>query len=278
MRRDNLVFADLLKAAAAKAGVPYCDHRDTLPRHATKRYGYRSPEAILSVCYHHQGGDPRVGPVVDGSAYTEAVYAIARYHSGPDSHLSPRGAPGIAYTLVVDPSGGIHFCNDIETRTWSQGYRGRPGDENKTWMGVLFMGNMVSQGNPSGHAPTDAQLKMAKTLWDDVFAPFGLDASEATTHNRLGKPNCPGDHLTSVINEIRSQEKPTEISDRLNTVENRQRALNLVLDIAPLLIDGVAGPKTVAAIRIFQRLVGLVQDGVWGRNTERKMRGKLNRA
>jgi len=54
----------------------------------------------------------------------------------------------------------------------------------------------------------------------------------------------------------------------LNTILGVQRALNLLkVTVSPLVEDGLNGPKTNAAVRVFQRAHGLVVDGVVGVET-----------
>ena len=51
------------------------------------------------------------------------------------------------------------------------------------------------------------------------------------------------------------------------TVKTIQQRIN-ALHIASLSVDGVSGPCTQAAIKSFQRICGLIQDGAWGSHTE----------
>lgn len=58
---------------------------------------------------------------------------------------------------------------------------------------------------------------------------------------------------------------------KIKTVKEQQTFLNKVNAgsiIGTLVIDGQAGSKTIASIKIFQQIEGLEVDGVWGKKTE----------
>jgi peptidoglycan hydrolase-like protein with peptidoglycan-binding domain len=50
-------------------------------------------------------------------------------------------------------------------------------------------------------------------------------------------------------------------------VKNRQAYLNATFN-AGLVVDGIVGPKTKAAIAAYQRVLGITADGIWGPQTE----------
>ena len=58
---------------------------------------------------------------------------------------------------------------------------------------------------------------------------------------------------------------------KIKTVKEQQQFLNKVnvgSIIGTLVVDGEAGSKTIASIKIFQQIEGLTVDGVWGKATE----------
>jgi hypothetical protein len=61
----------------------------------------------------------------------------------------------------------------------------------------------------------------------------------------------------------------------LDTVADVQRAL-VKLGFAPGPIDGIAGPKTKAAVVAFQKSVGITADGIAGPITKGKLREALS--
>ncbi|MES2403745.1 MAG: GH25 family lysozyme [Pseudomonadota bacterium] len=69
---------------------------------------------------------------------------------------------------------------------------------------------------------------------------------------------------------------PTHPPPDLTTTLGVQQALNLLGQAPPLKEDGVRGPKTIAAIEIFQKKAGLVQDGVVGPKTQAALRAVLS--
>ena len=238
------------------------DLRGQLPTHPTKRYGARPLTELRGMCWHQQAGRPNPDNV-------RALRAVAAYHSGPDSHLAEGGAPGIAYSLAVAPDGCTYILHDLEVATWSQGWRDRPGDENRELVAVLFLGDFAGPGHPGGE-PTGAQLLAGLRLWECLSRAFLWDAGALWGHYLLGKPACPGNTLQAVVEAVRSHAAPPP---GLGTWHERQTALRAV--VPELVVDGVPGPATKAAIVRFQRTAGLVPDGVWGPATERALLGRV---
>lgn len=286
---------DALRAFCAALGVEFYDLRDILPERS--QYRERNLAHVRGLAYHHQAARPTPKPAPasivaallqrgqavaqDGGRWLRAVWRVAEYQTGPDSHLADDGAPGIAYTLVTDPDGGLYLVNDPEEAPWSQGYARRPGDENAEWMSVLFMGFMRSEEHPDGDSPTPMQIAIAallpmalKRTWSPAI---GWDLGETTAHAWLGKPACPGSTLKAVVLSYMEHGPHRDTSPELDSWLGRQRGLNRVLSPSPgLTEDGTFGPRTKAALRRFQREQGLTADGMWGPRTRAALEAALS--
>lgn len=60
----------------------------------------------------------------------------------------------------------------------------------------------------------------------------------------------------------------TAVTSGSPEVQKLQQRLNMLHISSPLAIDGIAGPLTTAAVKKFQGICGLTQDGIWGPKTE----------
>ena len=228
------------------------DIRDKLPRHATKRFTKRTIDDIAGGCLHHTAG--RDNP-----------YNTAAYHVGPN-HVSQTGAPGLLYTFYIDLKGVIYWCNDLEAVTWSQGGHGSPlagTDANYNYMAI------VCGGDFSKSEPTLLQMLSFLTLWAhltgersaealpvELFDALPCEPSALWGHYDFGKPACPGPTLQAIIKAISYH------ADTLTTVADWQEALTAAG--YPLIIDGIWGPKSAAALAAYQTAHGLIIDGVRG--------------
>jgi len=214
----------------------------------------RSPEDLLGMVWHQELG-------------WGSVEAVARYHTGEDSHLREGGAPSIAYTFAIRRDGQIVLCNDLERAPWSQGFRGRPGDENAEFVSVMLEGFFRGPGvtDPTAGEPNDPQLLSAFTLWQIAHARWGWQGDDLHGHYHFGKPSCPGHTLQAVIEAVRENAPDPDLD--LSTVDGRQEALR-ALGFYRGEVDGLWGPRSRGALIRFQDSVGLPADGVWGTETE----------
>jgi len=252
---------DLIAALRAE-GLSVHDLRGQMPEHPEKRFKGRDPGALLGMTVHHSA---------TAAGSVAAFSAIAKYHIGPN-HVSETGAPGILYTLGIAWDGAVAVFHDLDVRPWSQGYRGRRGDENAEFLSVLAIGNFQSADNPIGGEPSGEQISavcrvaaVCRRLWGAAF--------RVTGHYQFGKPACPGATLETVVRALESHtQRPGETAEAvlliergidLSTTLGLQRALELA-GYSPGEADGVPGPRTRAALVAFQREADLDADGVLG--------------
>lgn len=209
----------------------------------------------LGICVHHSAAPQKVGGRLDQHASVH----LDRWES----------AGGIAYTMGILPDGKVVLCWDFDLRLYSQGWKDDKtnpetlGDENIKWKGVLVDGNFNGPHNPtSDEQPTAAQVHALEAVRAAFWVLFGM--KEVTTHSEHGKPACPGERLEqwAMAHKNIINTKITIDSDK-----DLQFALNkLGFDCGTP--DGVIGPKTLKAIKMFQVEHSLVADGIVGPNTK----------
>jgi len=164
----------------------------------------------------------------------------------------------------------VLVCHDISVKTWSQGTRNIPGDENKDYLAVAFQGDFAGPGHPGGE-PTSMQMAVALHFWFACRDQWpGWDEARIFGHFDFGKPACPGSTLEAMIRSIRCE----FVSNALRTNESRQQALQQ-FGFYTGAIDGVWGPESRAALVVFQRHHDLEVDGIWGPMTTAAMLAAL---
>lgn len=242
-----------------KAKIPNIeDLRSSLPKNPKHAWGKRDVSKIKGVVFHQALG-------------WSSVEDVAKYHTGPQSHLKAGGVHSISYTFAIRRNGSICLCNDLDQRVWSQGYAPRPGDENAEFMSVLFEGMFKAPGfeDPKAGEPTLEQLKSGIQLWESLRDIWGLDNSSLYGHYHFGKPACPGYTIQQLIETVRSDKQYTPITVDLSTPKSKQKALSLAgYDIV---VDGLWGSKSKATLKKFQSDHGVSETAVWNSETEAKI-------
>jgi len=136
-----------------------------------------------------------------------------------------------------------------------------------------------------GQKPWDSLVELCASLYDSCnISPLNIKG-----HRDFSNTNCPGDWLYSQLPRLRKQ-----VADKLNLQftpeeqENESPSVDLkfgstgsaviklqqrLRDRAfnPGAADGVFGEITEAAVKAFQRSVGLLDDGIVGINTRREL-------
>ena len=215
---------------------------ETLAHHATKKWDKRDPEKLK-------------GAVVHQSLETYGTASgNAKYHVSPN-HVSADGLPGLSYTIFIERKGRVILANPVDCKTYSQGYGGRPGDENEEFLSICVGGNFSAPGYAGTQTPTANQLELLKRTWEKLKEVFGWFDEDLYGHYHFGKPTCPGNELAEFIDSVR----PRTFT---STVE-RQKALQK-LDYYKGTVDGQWGPGSKTALTEFQKKAGLIPDGVWG--------------
>ena len=203
-----------------------------------------------------------------------SVEAVAKYHTSKNSHLKEGGVESIAYTWAIRRNGQIVLCNDFSKATWSQGFRGRTGDENAEFMSVMFEGLFHGEHvtDPSAGDPNEEQFLAGLVLWRVCRNVWGWQSDDLYGHYHFGKPSCPGAALSTVIDAVRVN-APKPAYD-FGKVHDRQQALK-TLGYYTAEVDGQWGAMSKGALINFQADHGLAADGVWGPRTQAAMNKAL---
>lgn len=241
------------------------DARASLPRNAKgAKWKKRNPDTLQGLVWHQELG-------------WGTVEEVARYHTSSQSHLRRGGVESLAYTWAIRRDGQLMLCNDLDRAVWSQGYKGRKGDENAEFMSVMFEGMFHGAGvtDPSAGEPNAQQLLSGLMLWQACQRVWKWTDDCLYGHLQFGKPACPGTTLKTVIEATRAN-APKQDFD-LDTTVGRQKALRDLKSYTGKL-DGVWGPASRGALTRFQTRHGLAADGVWGPNSEAAVKRALRDA
>ena len=246
----------------------FLDSRSTLARHPSKRFNSRPVDQIVGIVVHQTAG--RDNP-----------FGTAKYHVGKN-HVSETGCPGLLYTFFIRQNGEIHWANDLDAETWSQGGRGTPvpgTQPNKHFLSVVLGGDFNGAGGhigDDGH-PTAHQIHALLCLTQhltgghkspaipsELFAALSCSSAALYGHQNFGKPACPGVTGQAIVDGIRHHlETPEQWSS-----EDWQKALVGAGFLTDGDVDGAWGPKSKTALVAFQRSRGLAVDGLRGTLTK----------
>ena len=253
MSAENDILKHLVDLSAMLDLPATQDQRKSLPQSKTHKWRTRSVKDIKGMCWHQALGEIN-------------TVGIARYHSSTSSHLNKgKGVQTISYTWSIEKDGRIILCNDFKSKTWSQGTRDIAGDENALYMSVCFCGEFRGKGHDKGSfGPTEPQMQSGMLLWRVCRNYFKWSKAEIKGHFDFGKPACPGLILEGMITSMRHGIEENEIS--FESPKGRQALLNHMG--ANLVVDGLWGAKSTAALKAFQSKYKLVPDGIWGKKTE----------
>lgn len=231
------------------------DHRQTLPRHRGRSWTTRPPNKLQGLVVHQSLEERGL------------ARGIASYHVGPN-HISTVGLPSLSYTLFIEKDGAVLLANDVEDRTWSQGYADPNWvDENALYLSVCVGGNFSGPGYRGSQVPTKAQVRSLSQLWGICSDLWEWADTQLFGHFHFGKPACPGTELLEFIYALRPYQFVSMV--------DRQVALQK-LNHYDGEVDGVWGPKSKAALVSFQRKEGIPHDGAWGEATTEAIISRLS--
>jgi N-acetyl-anhydromuramyl-L-alanine amidase AmpD len=240
------------------------DWVDKLPWHPQRRWASREIATIDRIVIHQ-------------TLTTATIEEINQYHitPSPHNHLSPRGAPHIAYHYLIKPGGQPVQANRIEHICW------HTKGQNTVAIGVALCGNFVGEGYLDGDSgPSQAQSSTMKELINLLQVAYHIPNMKIYGHYHYGKPACPGTAVKEWIESIRKPEEDIigdpEQRDLANAIyavvhgwtsQKRitfyQKGFNAIgFPSGPA--DGILGWQTTRAIRSFQLHYKLTCDGIMG--------------
>lgn len=234
------------------------DKRSVLRRHTNKSYRTRAKSTISNIAIHHSA-------TTSGSAEAFANY-----------HVNTLSWPGIGYHFVIDKSGTIYQCHDLEVISY------HVGNHNARAVGICMIGNFVIE------SPTESQMKAALELTNDLLKQLNLSVHNVWGHNEFSGHAgtlCPAidmnqfrtrlmttyQHLNKTIERSPTyvvETKRTYLSqgDQGDDVLQLQKSLKK-LGFDPIYLDGIFGPATYRALIRFQRYARISVDGIAGPET-----------
>lgn len=124
----------------------YTDVRETLPRHATKKYKRRALSAIDMIVVHCSDAD-------------WTLEQLADYDIKPN-HISKTGCPAVTYHDVIMKDGHLYHCLDYTERSWHAGkWNGR-----SAAVCLMYRATNKVKGKPNYHPPEDAVKRLTRHL------------------------------------------------------------------------------------------------------------------
>lgn len=179
--------------------------------------------------------------------------------------IQEKGLSDIPYNWVIIADGSVLEGRGMRYRCAANGTV----DGNLRFPAVMFPGDYRTGAN----ALTSAQITSFRELRRFVLG-VAAKATDLKPHSFFKPTECPGQNIVNAMPALLQQTPsplppPRPVLRRGSTgqaVKSLQMALNS-WGGARLLVDGVFGPVTEAAVIRFQRAHGLVVDGVVGNQT-----------
>ncbi|MCC5894821.1 MAG: N-acetylmuramoyl-L-alanine amidase [Alkalibacterium sp.] len=166
------------------------DVRNSIPRHATKRFPVLDINSKTEIAIHH-------ALVRMGLAGANAA-GYARFH------VHTHDWPGIGYSYVIEPNGDILFCNPVNWRTY------HVGNSNNFSIGICLTGDFRTE------EPTDAQKRSLNRLVDRLKKEYSQIKRIRSHHEYPGyswKGCCIFDYNT-VLNAKVEKDEPKQIGNK----------------------------------------------------------------
>jgi len=189
---DNLLRRKPTPVAPA---VPFqiIDIVNQLEWHTTRRWAKRGLKQIQKIVVHQ----------AYASYKKTTLEGVNKYHitPSPDNHLSPNGAPHIAYHYCIIGDGTIYQTNYLSNSTW------HCAGENTKSIGILVLGDFhgPTRVGADGH-PTRNQLVNLERLLNDLIElpELNISSQDVYGHKDFGKQNCPGIAVARFLEEYKN--------------------------------------------------------------------------
>jgi len=173
------------------------DLRDSLPRHATKRWRPR-PVPIACVVTHQSLGSSRILPPGTLTRY------MASYHvkQDPRGRAYGRNWAGLAYHFCIEPRGAIVWANDLGLRTYHTG-----GARNRDGVGIVICGDFDGGRHRGKATPTPQQRASWQRLALWLSATYKIPPARFFGHcdapGGTRKAACPGNAIMGWVEAFR---------------------------------------------------------------------------
>ncbi len=197
-----------------------------------------------------------------------------------------RGFPGVPYTFVVPTSPQLHGGKYVVYRCWSDEWATwHTKGHSLTGVGVAFAGSFESRharafSSRAVREPKVMAMEAGQELILEYLLPrYGLKVDALRGHFDAGKAACPGDALEAWIRRTRGESVSWwGVAEKFGPVDQRPLASDEHRAEAMTVIGIEVGDDSDdyrMAVEIFQESAGLVIDGLWGPMTEAAIRRAL---
>ena len=140
---------------------------------------------VNKITLHHEGGSP--------VTFTDTRSACARLEQIRQTHTRDRGWADIGYHYVIDRAGRVYQGRDPR-------YQGaHVAETNPHNLGVMILGNFEDQ------RPSDAQVQSLGRFIATLARTYRLPRTAIYTHRELKPTACPGRHLQTHIDTLRTR-------------------------------------------------------------------------
>ena len=201
----------------------------------------------------------------------------ATLQSMHEYHIS-KGMNGLAYNIVVFKDGTVYWGRGLDM------VGGHTSDVsvNKISVGICAIGNFMIE------TMNDTQKNAIKKLIKDLLA-YYPGINKILGHKEVTSTDCPGTNYP--LNEMKALINHSTGTDGTNTnsesdlikegqsgaqvTQLQQQLKDAKYD--PGNVDGIFGPKTVAAVKKFQTAMGIEVDGIVGPITKAALKEVLEK-
>jgi hypothetical protein len=217
----------------------YTDVRETLPRHATKKYKKRNPSIIDMIVVH----------------CTDANWTIeqlADYDVKPN-HISKTGCPACTYHDVIMPDGHLYHCLDYAERSWHAGkynYRSAA-------VCLMYRATNAKKGRPNYRPPEKAMKRLTRHLTSLCLGlkvlPKGIKGHRELEGTGWIWKLIPGDSNKKRKSLLKWCPGQYVNMDEVRIAVARRLQFRLKIDgYYKGGLDGIFGPKSIAALNAWK--------------------------
>lgn len=216
------------------------------------------PGSLRGISLHHSGAKSNYAQSLsDPKGFMQN---LQRYS------IQEKGLSDIPYNWVIIPNGSVMEGRGVRYRCAANGTV----DGNLRFPAAMFPGDYRTGANTL----TAAQVTSFRELRRFVRS-VASQATDLKPHSAFKATECPGQNIVNAMPALLQQGSPTPLPPprpvlRRGSTGTAVRSLQTALNDwggAKLLVDGIFGPVTEAAVIRFQKAHGLIVDGIVGNQT-----------